>query len=168
MELLNKPTSEWTADDAKSAIEIFKILTDMADKVSQRRQAANSFYLTINSALIGSSAYFSSVSMPISNTIILTLAGFLISLVWLRNISSYKTLNEAKFKVINEFEKNLICSPFAKEWSFLDRDGDGVRHRPFHSVEIMVPLVFMLLHAIQSIKLFDWTTQLKRVCAAFA
>ncbi|RDD97660.1 hypothetical protein DTW92_07525 [Paracoccus pantotrophus] len=42
----------------KEVLEIYKMLVEMADRVSQRRQSANSFYLTVNTAIIGGAARY--------------------------------------------------------------------------------------------------------------
>lgn len=93
------------------------------------------------------------------------LAGLGISLLWVRNIGSYKTLNEAKFKVITEVEKGLPVQAFAEEWSHLDPERSGQRHRPFHSVEVAVPWIFGGVHAAQGLAAVPWAA-LVHMCLA--
>lgn len=135
-------------------------MVEMADRVSQRRQAANSFYLSVNTVVAGGSAYLGTLSPSQTSALTVCIAGFAICALWIRNIGSYKTLNAAKFEVINDLEKSLPYQPFTIEWSKLDPDKDGVRHRPFHSVEVTVPWVFILVYALQTasiLKLQEWT-----------
>ena len=168
--VLNKPVSEMSADEFKATVDIYKMLVDMADKVSQRRQTANGFYLSVNTALIGAGVYVSSADGGAVNTMLLAIAGWLVSLYWIRNIETYKDLNAGKFAVINEIEKSLPLAPYAAEWAVLQR-GEQKRadqsfwrkrnplrskYRPFHEVEIAVPLVFVLLHAVQLARLVKW------------
>lgn len=137
-------------------LEIYKIIVEMADRVSQRRQAANSFYLSINTLLVGGSAYLGTSNPAPRNIIIISVSGFLVSLYWIKSIESYKTLNTAKFSVINEIEQRLIEKPFSNEWKQLDPDGNGKRHKPFHKTERLVPFVFMGLYLFQITMLFPW------------
>jgi hypothetical protein len=77
--------------------------------------------------------------------------------LWFQNIQSYKTLNEAKFKVINDLETRLTEQPFHTEWQGLDPDGDGERHKPFHKVEGVVPWVFAAVYLAQALTLMPWS-----------
>lgn len=96
-------------------LEIYKLLVEMADRVSQRRQSANSFYLTVNTALIGGSSFLAQKSQSLSSILTIALAGIAVSILWVWNIQSYKTLNEAKFKVITQIEDSFQFSPFKDE-----------------------------------------------------
>ena len=130
-------------------LELYKLLVEMADRVSERRQAANSFYLTINTLLVGGSAYLSAIS--IKTTWLVAVAGVLVCVYWSRSILSYKTLNKAKFGVIHDIEKQLIAQPFTDEWSLLDPDGDGKKHNDFYSTEKLVPRIFIGLYLVQAL-----------------
>lgn len=76
--------------------------------------------------------------------------------LWARNITSYRTLNQAKFRVIHELEKKLPAAPYTREWRYLEADGSGKRHLPFHAVERLVPWVFMAVHFLQTITAFPY------------
>lgn len=131
-----------------ATVTIYSILVEMADRVSLRRQAANSFYLSINTALIGGAAFLSAAH-PDNGTWVLGVAGVAICCLWVRNISSYKTLNNAKFKVIQSLEERLPIRPYTDEWKFLTAPGTNNKHKPFHSTEIFVPYVFIVVYIIQ-------------------
>lgn len=134
---------------------IYSLVVEMADRVSQRRQAANSFYLSVNTALIGATAYLSQ-STQTGTMFTLGLAGSAMCVLWMRNISSYKTLNDAKFRVIHDLERRMPEQPYTEEWNYLDPDGDGKRHTPFHQVERLVPWVFIVVHVLQSAIAFPY------------
>ncbi len=91
-------------------------------------------------------------------------AGAAICALWIMNIVSYKTLNDAKFAVINSIEQKLVEQPFHDEWNRLDPDGDGKRHRPFHKVEGVVPWVFLTVYIVQALMLLPWRQLLNTVC----
>lgn len=143
-----------------SKIELYKLMVEMADRVSQRRQAANSFYLTLNTLIFGSTAYVRTVELPAPTIFALSAAGILASALWSAGISSYKTLNTAKFSVIHEMENELHFQPFAQEWKKLDPDQDGIRHKPFHITESAVPRVFVALYLFQVVLAVDWKSAL--------
>lgn len=134
-------------------LDIYKLMVEMADRVSQRRQAANNFYLSINTVLVGGSSFLKTLAPNSVTLAILAVAGFAICALWHQNIQSYKTLNGAKFGVINEIETRLVEQPFHAEWAILDPDGDGKRHKSFHKIEGLVPWVFAAVYAVQALAL---------------
>jgi hypothetical protein len=162
-DLFNKPLESFTTDDTKTVVDIYKTLIDMADKVSQRRQAANNFYLSVNTAIIGASSYLWTIGRATWTVGVIAFAGIGICLVWQRNIESYRTLNSAKFKVINELESALPVSPFMTEWSHLDPHDSGTRHLPFHAVEILIPRIFIGLHLVQGLRSVPWAAAVEFV-----
>lgn len=140
----------------KDVLEIYKMLVEMADRVSERRQSANSFYLSVNTAIIGGAAYLSQSAFGELGTLAVSAAGIAICFLWVRSVVSYKSLNAAKFEVITALEDRLPISPFKDEWAILDVDGDGKRHKPFHRTEVLVPVVFMVVHAAQLLAQVPW------------
>ena len=140
----------------RDVLEIYKMLVEMADRVSQRRQSANSFYLTVNTAIIGGTAYLSQSTFGQLSKWAVSCAGIAICILWIRAVVSYKSLNAAKFEVITALEERLPVSPYRDEWTILDVDGDGKRHKPFHKTEVLVPIVFMCVHAAQLLAELPW------------
>jgi hypothetical protein len=140
------------ADDEASRTEIleqYKLYVEMADRASARRLAANSFFVTVNAAILGIAGAVlaregSSLSpfpyWPAS------LAGAILCWAWLRIIRSYRGLNTAKFAVINEIEKRLPIRPYSAEWEAMGRGEDSKRYKPLSHVEIAVPWVFLVVH----------------------
>lgn len=96
--------------------------------------------------------------------LVMQIAGISICALWVMNITSYKTLNEAKFSVINAIEQKFVEQPFHDEWRKLDPDQDGRRHRPFHKVEGVVPWVFIFVYLIQTARLIPWGRLENLVC----
>jgi hypothetical protein len=142
--------------DRPAILEIYKLMVEMADRVSQRRQAANNFYLSVNTAIIGASVYLSAFHPSWISVLIMGLAGFCVSVLWIRNIQSYKELNEGKFHVITRLEQTLPISPYQDEWDFLHHGGRDKRYMPFHAVEILVPWVFVGVHLLQIVAAIPW------------
>ncbi len=151
-------------EDGRTVLEIYKMLVEMADRVSQRRQSANSFYLSVNTAIIGGSAFLAQLPDTRISLTVVAIAGIAISLLWIRNIRSYKELNRAKFKVISDLEKRLPTAAYSDEWKLLDPDGDGERYTPFHKVEVMVPWVFVAVHFAQALFSLPWRAITTAIC----
>jgi hypothetical protein len=147
-------------------LEMWKLMSEMSDRVSQRRQTANAFYLSINTAVIGAAAVLGGPGEA-WRVVALSAAGVAICGAWLRAIGSYKTLNTAKFEVIHALERRLPAAPYTDEWVLLDPDRDGTRHRPFHRVETAVPWIFLAVHAIQGALETPWG-EVGRVLAGVA
>jgi len=141
--IVNDKTSYGENSQAHS-LEIYKLYTQMADNISARRQSANSFLLTANIAII---AFVGYVGENPGNFIV-SLSGMALCFIWYRIIRSYKDLNSGKFKVIHEIEKELPLSPYDAEWEALGRGKDSKRYLPFTNIEIWVPGIFGILHAL--------------------
>ena len=150
------PDERETAAQDKDVLEIYKMLVEMADRVSERRQSANAFYLSVNTAIIGGAAYLSQSAFGHLGTFAVSAAGIAICFLWVRSVVSYKSLNAAKFQVITALEDRLPVSPYKDEWAILDVDGDGKRHKPFHKTEVLVPIVFMFVHGAQFLAEVPW------------
>lgn len=127
-------------------LEQYKLYVEMADRVSARRQTANSYFLSINTALLGFAGYVTTKTQ--GNQIwLLGLVGIILSYLWYRIIVSYRDLNSAKFKVVHELEKRLPISPYDAEWEAMGRGKDSSLYRPLTHVEKGVPWGFLILHA---------------------
>ena len=142
--------------DRTERLEIYKLMVEMADRVSQRRQAANSFYLSINTFLITASAYIGATAASGRIPLLVCFAGATISALWIKAIESYKSLNENKFAVINALETKLIAQPYLDEWTRIDPALHGKKYRPFHETERVVPKVFIGLFVAQAAASLPW------------
>jgi len=130
-------------------LEIYKLFTEMADRVSSRRQSANSFFLTINTALIAATSYIS-FNENVESTFysFVSLAGMMVCLLWFCLILSYRNLNRAKYTVVHEIERKLPIAPYDAEWDCLDRGKSAHIYWPLTHVEMVVPWTFFVLHAL--------------------
>lgn len=131
-------------------LEIYRIYVEMADKISERRQSANSFFLTINTAVVGLVSYLQLGQNGKAGSIfylVISVAGTIICYMWYRLVLSYKQINSGKFKVVHLVEQNLPLAPYDAEWEILGRGKDPKKYLPFTDIEIFVPWVFFGLHA---------------------
>jgi hypothetical protein len=138
--------NEYGDDNKAQCLEIYKIYVERTDAISSRRESANTFFLSINTVLIGFISYIDKFDE--FQKLALGVAGLILNYFWYRLLLSYKQLNSAKFRVIHEIEKKLPLSPYYDEWEYLGRGKDSKKYKPFTHIEIWVPRVFMALHVI--------------------
>src|SRR5215208_410564 len=103
------PPDKYSGEYQNHLLEQYKLYVQMADKISDRRQAANSFFLTVNTALIAflglvarpdvGSAPAVTANPPLPWVLVLAVcvAGGTLCYFWYRLVRSYKDLNTGKF-----------------------------------------------------------------------
>lgn len=141
---------------ADHRIEQYKLYLEMSDRISARRQTANSYFLTLNTALLSLVTYLSLGAEQMRWYWLVALAGIVLSYMWYRLVRSYKDLNTAKFKVIHEIEAKLPMAPYDAEWEAVGRGRAPELYLPFTHVEICVPWVFLILHAVVILQCIPW------------
>jgi len=128
-------------------LEQYKLYVNSAEKISDRRQKTNEFFLGLNTALLMA---FGFVYGKIENSDIVVIpmlvAGISICYFWYRIIRSYKGLNGAKFDIIHLIEKKLPLSLYDAEWEILGRGEDKNKYWPFSHVEIKIPWIFIIIY----------------------
>ena len=143
------------------SLEIYKAYLEMADRISERREKANSFFLVVNTALIAllaNDAFGSSAATPRALELLVPVAAVVLCYLWYRIIRSYRDLNSAKFKVIHAIERQLPLRPYDAEWESVERGKNPKLYLPFTHVEGVVPWLFMIFHAILAASALPWTT----------
>lgn len=131
-------------------LEQYRLCVEMADRVSSRRNLANTFFLTLHTLIVSAIGFFYDKGPALTQkwVIIFPLAAILaLCYSWWRLVKSYRQLNTAKFKVIGEFEKRLPASPYwSAEWKALGEGKDPKLYTPLTHIENWVPLVFGLMY----------------------
>lgn len=128
-------------------LEQYKLYVKMADQVSARRSQANSFYITVLSALLAIlSLALEKIPSESQGIVILTLSlmGGILCYIWSVNIRSYAQLNTGKFHIIHEMEKLLPFACYKEEWAVL---GEGKYRDKYHQltrIEKTVPLLIAI------------------------
>lgn len=150
-DLLGVPQDTYEKQYADHVLEIYKLYVEMADRISSRRQTANSFFLTINSAIVALVGYVNLASSQDSAAFLfyalVAIAGMILSYLWYRLVLSYKQLNSGKFKVIHAIESMLPLRPYDAEWIALGKGKNPDLYKPFTHIETLVPWVFFAIHA---------------------
>lgn len=134
----------------QATLELYKLAVEMADRVSARRGIANQFYLGLETLILGAPimAQYLTSNSAVHPELLTALgaAGILVALVWWLQLRSYRDLNSAKFKVINDIEdRHFEVRIFRQEWTELKQDRVP-RWRPRYAelgtVERFVPWLF--------------------------
>jgi hypothetical protein len=147
-------------------IEQYKIYIASCEKISDRRQKANEFFLALNTGLVAVLGYVS-VQIQKSNTVVLLLlasiSGIIMCYLWYRMVKSYAGLNSGKFKVIHEIEKRLPLALYATEWEALGRGKDKKVYWPFSHIESAVPWIFISIYGFLFLETIPWHNLLCRL-----
>ena len=142
-------------------LEEYKLYVQMADNVTSRRLQANSFFITVMSALLVFLSYTADNGMPENimyfGYMLISILGVILSVVWYVILQSYRQLNSGKFKVIHELESQLPFPCYDSEWENLSGGGKSKKYIPFSQIEQFIPFIMaipfflMLVYAIYSL-----------------
>ncbi len=129
-------------------VELYTLAVEMADRVSARRTAANSFFLAVQTALVALLGVEGLAEDAVAG------AGLVLAGAWWLLLRSYRKLNAVKFEVIGELEKGLPVQVFTAEWKKLKGEDPRLRARlrgryaELGVVEQLVPAVFAVIYAV--------------------
>jgi hypothetical protein len=149
--VVNTTAAEYGPEFKNHCIEIYKLYVEMTDRISARRQSANSFFLSINTVLATSCAFLLG---SLGNdrgpwiTMVASLAGSVVCYSWYRLLRSYREHNSGRFKIIHELERLLPVRVYNAEWTVLGCCDDNKPYLHFSTVEARVPWVFLGLYLI--------------------
>ena len=140
---------EQSSGDAEALLALHKLYVEMANAVSQRRDNANKFFLTLATApfalLVLASRGYQDV---FSNPLLMVASGAIgmaVSIAWLLNLWTYQKLNKAKYGVILEIEAELPHAGFTREWDLLEAD----HYQGLTKTEMVLPTLALLVYASQ-------------------
>ena len=138
--------------DSAQAFDLYKIMVQSSEGLVGRRQGVNTFFLTMNGALLTGTGIV--IQNSGANTVgalgiaVLSVAGVILCAAWRSLIVSFGQLNRGKFQVINAIERHLKAAIYAAEWEALGRGEDPKIYRSFTSREIWVPNALLALHGV--------------------
>ena len=150
-DLFSKNEKDYGENYKEHLFEQYKLYVEGVEKTSDRRQQANNYFITINTALIsliGLSFQFKIFENLAWIKFILALVGIIICVVFWYLIRSYKQLNTGKFSVIHEIEKSLPLALYKYEWEILGEGKDNKKYYPFSHIELFIPWVFGIIYAL--------------------
>jgi hypothetical protein len=129
-------------------LEQYKLYVGVANGMTATRIQANTFFLTINTALIGfiiGVIEFSAQKSVPWWILFVCGAGALLSISWFALLNAYRNLNSARFQIIHQIEAKLPANIYAYEWQMALNRPD----RPYTrltDIEQTVPTAFFALY----------------------
>lgn len=142
-------------EDIRLALELYKTMVASSEGLVSRRQGVNTFFLTLNGAIVGAVGFMLTTSTPEPLKLLglsaITTTALVLALAWRSLIISFGQLNTGKFKVINEIEKQLPVSIYAAEWVALGEGKNPKVYRSFTSREVWVPRTFIVVYAVATV-----------------
>lgn len=125
--------------------EQYKLYLQGIENISDRRENANKYFVTINSGIIVALSYLiqhSDNRFVIPAIISVLLLGIVLSIIFYFLINSYKQLNSGKFSVLHKMEESLPVQMYSDEWKALGEGKDKCKYFPFSHIERIVPVIF--------------------------
>jgi hypothetical protein len=123
--------------DRPLLMDQYKLAVELWDRTRARRQLANSFYVTINSLVIGAGWAKDS---PVFGSAYICFPGIAVCVLWVITIWNYGVLSNSKLEVIKELETQLPSAPFRTE----------LTHRKmflrFTRIERCIPVAFIAMY----------------------
>lgn len=119
--IVRRSPEEYGGDYQLHYLELYKLYVEMADRISARRQSSNSFFLTVNTAVIGFVAYLQLGDKAVEtghNYWLVSLAGIALCYTWARLIRSYRNLNSGNLKSSNCLNKSSLSRPMMRSGKF--------------------------------------------------
>lgn len=152
-ELFSKTSEDYGDNYNQHLLEEYKLYVNMMDKTSERRANANTFFLTINSAIIGLMGLMLKISggtifFNVLWNVMSAVFGILLCLRWEEIIKSYSDLNTGRFVIIHMLEERLPAKLYKAEWDYLKPKKGESRYTPMTLTEKRVPQLFKILYII--------------------
>lgn len=155
----NSP-EKYKEDYHRLLLEQYKTYVEMADRIIERRNKTNTFFLSANSFLLSALGILSEFdflpNLGIWWLYIASSGGVVFAITWLFIVRSYRQLSSAKYHIINDLEKELPSSPYTKEWKVLESGKNWRKYTRLTKVETFVPATFVGLYVALSLGASFW------------
>ena len=139
-------------------LDQYKIYINATEKISERRQKTNEFFLALNSALLALLGFITAKTNQVElNSILIasSISGITMCYLWYRMIYSSKGLSDAKFRVVDAIEARLPLALYDTEWEMLGRGENKKLYWPFSHIELRVPFIFIFLYLFMIVMTFN-------------
>ena len=135
-------------DFRREKLEIYKLHTELADRVSQRRSDANKIHVSLITGLAAVLVTLGRVGeggLHQLTAVVIGCLGIALSVSWLIVIRSYRTLNSHKFNALHELEEELAYPFFTREWKLRDETKFLDRYWRLTIVETYLPILCLAM-----------------------
>lgn len=130
-------------DEESDLLEQYKFYAGTSNDVSNRRLRTNRFYVSLLSGILVALPFVLDLNdltpIRLAAILIIGLVGVMLCVLWFFNILSYKQLNQGKYEVIHDMERELPYPCYKLEWENLGEGKDRCRYIPHWKVERWVP-----------------------------
>nr|MBR4279672.1 hypothetical protein [Clostridia bacterium] len=149
--------TELDAAKDNELLEQYRLFLETSERLVERRQAVNNFYLSANTAIFSVVAIMISLmekdrtemlSLILLAFILLAVVGIVLCISWVNILESYGTLNGCKMKVISIIERRLPISLFDSEWKVMGDKLNSKRYVSFTDSEKRLPKLFIALYIL--------------------
>lgn len=140
MELNSVSREEFGEQYNTVVLEQWKTCVEMANSNTEKRTNSNNIFITINAAILA----IISFSLDYKS-IILSIVGIAVCVVWVFSIESYKKLSSVKYHIVNEIEEQLPLKPFTYEWDTLNSEK---KYPGLTKIEKVLPWLFIILYGV--------------------
>ncbi len=137
----------------KHILEQYIFYAETADRVTERRNQMNAFFISINTLIITGIGLFYDPSLRLINKAIIVIpliAVLSLCVLWWFLLISYRRLNIAKYKIITEeYETKLPSMPFLAEWILCKE----IKRPELTIIELFVPPIFGSIYLVGAVLL---------------
>jgi len=155
--LLNATENAYGQNYREHLLVQYQLYVENMEKISDRRQNANNYFITINTVLISFMGVLLQTKM-LENIAwiksLISLVGIIICVIFWFLLRSYKQLNTGKFKVIHEIERKLPLALYDYEWKILGEGKNKKLYFPFSHIEMIIPWVFGIIYIVLGVLFF--------------
>lgn len=130
-------------------MEQYKIYQKTSEDLVERRQSVNSFYISVNSAIVAVFGVILGLVDYPSNVfviMIMALIGIILDISWIKLLDAYGVLNSAKMKVISMLERELPIRLYDTEWMVMSDKLNLKKYVSFTDSEKRIPKILIFVY----------------------
>ena len=129
----------------------YKLFVESVNYTSDLKLKLNTFFLTVNTALVTAIGLGFSGQRPIASPVwhlLLPFAGVLICIIWWGITYSYKQRNIIKLHIIHCLEEQLPLALYKTEWHLMEENHSSNLKKFLFSIDLFIPLVFLFCYLL--------------------
>lgn len=146
------------ATDRQIYFEQYRLYVEGIEKISDRRDSANRYFITLNSSIFVLAGLIIQYTHENKQLFLVGLCvlGLLTSVIFWFLINAYKQLNTGKFEMVHKIESKLPLKLYKDEWKILGGGKDKRKYFPFSHIERLIPILFFVCYSVATVYLFIW------------
>lgn len=106
-----------SSDEKQLILDQYRIYSEAKEKFIDRQFSTNKFFLVLNIIVLLTTYILSTLTPQLQPIIVLSIVGFLVTLMWWINIDTYQVSIKVKYaKVLEHIETLLPIDPYHREY----------------------------------------------------